>query len=176
MFKKLAIAATAILVASAASAESTAYATVTKVVPNYTNGGSSTQAYQSCKIVSVPVTRTETVREGGSAGEGALAGMIIGGILGNAATGTKDGGKAGAVIGGIIGADKGSKGRLVERNYTVYEDRKVCTTKYREVGNKRVIKNYKITYVWAGVTGTSYTYNNYNVGDQIPVSVSIVAK
>lgn len=176
MFKKFAIAATAIMIASTATAQSTAYATITKVVPNYTNSGTSQQAYQSCEVVSVPVTRTETVREGGSAGEGALAGMIIGGILGKGVSGNDKGAAAGAVIGGIIGADQGGNGRVVERNVTRYEDREVCTTKYRTVQGSRQIKNYKITYEWAGVTGTSYTYNSYNVGDQIPVSVSINAK
>lgn len=176
MFKKFAIAATAIMIASTATAQSTAYATITKVVPNYTNSGTSQQAYQSCEIVSVPITRTETVREGGSSGEGALAGMIIGGILGKGVSGNDKGAAAGAVIGGIIGADKGGNGRTVERNVTRYEDREVCTTKYRTVQGSRQIKNYKITYEWAGVVGSSYTYNTYNVGDQIPVTVTINAK
>lgn len=176
MFKKFAIVATSIIVASTAAAQSTAYATITKVVPNYTNGGTTQQAYQSCEVVSVPVTRTETVREGGSSGEGALAGMIIGGILGKGVSGNDKGAAAGAVIGGIIGAENGGNGRTVEREVTRYENREVCTTKYRQVGNKRVIKNYKITYEWAGVVGSSYTYNTYNVGDQIPVTVTINAK
>ena len=37
------------------------------------------------------------------------------------------------------------------------------------------IKNYTIRYEWNGVRGKSFTYNNYRVGDRIPVSVSINA-
>jgi hypothetical protein len=40
----------------------------------------------------------------------------------------------------------------------------------------RTIKNYKINYNWNGVRGSSYTYNNYSVGDRVPILVSISAK
>ena len=32
------------------------------------------------------------------------------------------------------------------------------------------------TYEWNGIRGKSYTYNNYRIGDQIPINVSISAK
>jgi hypothetical protein len=38
------------------------------------------------------------------------------------------------------------------------------------------LKNYKITYNFYGATGTSYSYNSYNLGDNIPVYVNVTAK
>jgi len=40
----------------------------------------------------------------------------------------------------------------------------------------QTLKNYLIWYEWNGVTGRSYTFNQYSVGDRIPVSISINAK
>ena len=169
--KKL-LTATAIVMAmtTSAMAEATAYATITDIIVNYKNGGSGTrtEAYQLCETKQVPVTR----EEGSSAGEGALAGMIIGGILGKGVSGNDKGAAAGAVIGGIIGADKSGGKRTVTR----YEEMEVCSTRYREVPQRRVVKNYKITYEWNGVVGSSYTYNQYQIGQQIPVTVSINAR
>ncbi len=48
-------------------------------------------------------------KEGATAGEGALGGMILGGVLGKVIGGNDKGAAAGAILGGIIGADKGSK-------------------------------------------------------------------
>ena len=45
-------------------------------------------------------------RTNGSAGEGALLGMILGGTAGKALGGNDKGAAVGAIIGGIIGADK----------------------------------------------------------------------
>tara|TARA_Y100001972_G_C7647275_1_gene325358 strand:- start:485 stop:928 length:444 start_codon:yes stop_codon:yes gene_type:complete len=45
-------------------------------------------------------------RTNGSAGEGALLGMILGGTAGKALGGDDKGAAVGAIIGGIIGADK----------------------------------------------------------------------
>jgi uncharacterized protein YcfJ len=169
MKKLLTATAITMALASSAMAEATAYANIVNVVTNYKNNGSTrTEAYQLCETKQVPVTR----ESGTSAGEGALAGMIIGGIIGKGVTGKDNGAAAGAVIGGIIGADKSGKKRTV----TTYEEMEVCSTRYREVPNARVVKNYKITYEWNGVQGTSYTYNRYQIGDRIPVTVSINAK
>ena len=38
------------------------------------------------------------------------------------------------------------------------------------------IKNYTIRYEWRGIQGSTFTYNNYRVGDRIPVEVTIRAK
>ena len=150
--KKL-LTATAIVMAmtTSAMAEATAYATITDIVVNYKNGGggTKTEAYQLCETKQVPVTR----EEGSSAGN-------------------DKGAAAGAVIGGIIGADKSGGKRTVTR----YEEMEVCSTRYREVPRRRVVKNYKITYEWNGVVGSSYTYNQYQIGQRIPVTVSINAR
>ena len=96
--------------------------------------------------------------------------MIIGGLLGKGVGGNDKGAAAGAVLGGIIAADKNNGRRVV----TGYRIERQCT----EVMNQqqqRQLKNYTITYRWKNVTGQSYTYNRYNVGDRIPVTVSINA-
>jgi uncharacterized protein YcfJ len=97
--------------------------------------------------------------------------MIIGGLLGKGVTGKDKGAAAGAVLGGIIAADSSKANRVV----VGYEPVKKC-----EIVNvpqtTRTIKNYKINYNWNGVRGSSYTYNNYSVGDRVPISVSISAK
>ena len=96
--------------------------------------------------------------------------MIIGGLLGKGVGGNDKGAAAGAVLGGIIAADKNNSRRVV----TGYRIERQCT----EVMNQqqqRQLKNYTITYRWKNVTGQSYTYNRYNVGDRIPVTVSINA-
>ena len=40
----------------------------------------------------------------------------------------------------------------------------------------KTIKNYRIDYEWNGVMGSSYTYNNYVIGQLIPISINIIAK
>ncbi len=97
--------------------------------------------------------------------------MIIGGLLGKGATGKDKGAAAGAVLGGIIaGSPKKTKSRIVG-----YEPVKNCEV--RKVPKTiRHIKNYTIDYKWRGIIGSSYTYNNYSIGDQIPISININAK
>jgi outer membrane lipoprotein SlyB len=81
-----------------------------------------------CDNVETPIYGERTVTtQGGDAGEGALAGMIIGGILGKGVSGNDKGAAAGAVIGGIIGADKAQKGGTrTERYITGYKTERVC--------------------------------------------------
>jgi uncharacterized protein YcfJ len=57
---------------------------------------------------------------------------------------------------------------------TGYQTQRQCETVYVQ-SNQRTVKNYRITYEWNGIRGQSYTYNNYRVGDRIPVNVSINA-
>jgi hypothetical protein len=75
-------------------------------------------------------------------------------------------------MGGIIAADQGNKNKQVVTGYTT--ERQCSEVMIQQ--QVQTIKNYRITYKWQGITGTSYTYNNYNIGDRIPVTVNIVAK
>jgi len=165
----LATAAALSLVATTAAAN-TALARITKIEPRYQTSYQNVPTTQ-CQDVQVPVYGTVT-REG-NAGEGALAGMIIGGLLGKGVTGDDGGAAAGAVIGGVIGADR--SGTRTEQVITGYKTERQCSEVLVQQ-QVQTIKNYRITYRWQGMTGTSYTYNAYNIGDRIPVTVSIVAQ
>lgn len=65
--------------------------------------------------VNTPITQTYCKQ--GSAGQGALEGMIIGGLLGKGITGDDQGAAAGAVLGGVIGADKAGRKCWEETTY-----------------------------------------------------------
>ena len=166
--KKLLATVALIGIASTAQAE-TRYANITRVEPNYQTVYMNVPR-QQCQDVEVPIYGT--VQGGGNAVEGALTGAIIGGILGEA-IGGKNERNAGAIFGAIVGGDKASNGtRQVITGYTT--ERQCSEVMVRE--QQREIKNYTITYRWNGITAQSYTYNRYNVGDRIPVSVSINAQ
>lgn len=164
--KKLLI-TTAILVASATSAMATEYARITKIEPRYQT------SYQnvprtSCQDVEVPVYGN---RGGGATGGDVLGGMIIGGLLGKGVTGKDNGAAAGAVLGGIIAAENNNGRRVV----TGYRLERQCTeVMMREETSS--VKDYRITFEWNGIYGSAYTYNNYSLGQRIPVEVSLRAK
>jgi len=143
------------------------YATITNVTPNY-NTQVIRNPVQECQIIDVPVYGRVG---GGASGSDVLGGMIIGGLLGKGVTGNDKGAAAGAVLGGIISADK-NQGK---QQIVGYRQEQQCNTYYTEE-RVNTIKNYTIRYEWNGVVGKSFTYNRYNVGDRIPVSVSINAK
>jgi uncharacterized protein YcfJ len=159
--------ATIALIGFASSAQAqTYYANITNVTPNYETVWQNVPSTQ-CQDVQVPIYGNTG---GGASGADVLGGMIIGGLLGKGVGGNDKGAAAGAVLGGIIAADKNNGRRVV----TGYRIERQCT----EVMNQqqqRQLKNYTITYRWKNVTGQSYTYNRYNVGDRIPVTVSINA-
>jgi uncharacterized protein YcfJ len=164
--KKLLI-TTAILVASATSAMATEYARITKIEPRYQT------SYQnvprtSCQDVEVPVYGN---RGGGATGGDVLGGMIIGGLLGKGVTGKDNGAAAGAVLGGIIAAEN-NNGRRVVTGYRV--ERQCTEVMMREETSS--VKDYRITFEWNGIYGSAYTYNNYSLGQRIPVEVSLRAK
>ena len=163
--------ATAVLIATAFPAlAETRYARITSVQPNYETVYMNVPRRQ-CQNVEVPIYGT--VRNGGNAGEGALLGMIIGGVIGDAVSGGDGNATAGgAVIGGIIGADRAQNG--TQQVITGYRTERQCSeVMVRE--EQREIRNYTITYEWNGIQNRSYTYNRYQVGDQLPVTVSIIA-
>jgi len=166
MKRSLSTVAALALMATTASAE-TRYATITNIKTNYQEI-TTNQPVNICSDVEVPIYGNTG---GGASGGDVLTGMIIGGLLGKGATGKDNGAAAGAVIGGIIAADQ-NKGQRVITGYRVERQ---CRQENRYT-TQRKVKNYRITYEWDGVRASSYTYNRYNVGDRIPVSVSIVAQ
>ena len=166
--KKLLATVALISAASTANAE-TRYAKITQIQPNYRTVYMNVPQ-QQCQDVQVPIYGT--VQGGGASGGDVLGGMIIGGLLGKGVTGKDDGAAAGAVLGGIIAADKGNQSRQVITGYRIERQ---CTEVMHQQ-QQREIKNYTITYRWNGITGQSYTYNSYRVGDKIPVSISINAQ
>lgn len=166
--KKLLSTAALIVAANTAYAE-TRYATITNIKTNYQTVWQNVPTTQ-CQDVEVPIYGN--VQGGGASGADVLGGMIIGGLLGKGVTGKDDGAAAGAVLGGIIAADQGNKNKRVITGYKV--ERQCSEVMVRQ--ETRQVKNYRITYEWDGIRARSYTYNQYNVGDRIPVSVSIVAQ
>ena len=144
------------------------YAVITNITPNYSYDESYRQK-QSCYVEDQPIFGHRV--NGGAGGGDVLAGMIIGGLLGKGVTGKDKGAAAGAVLGGIIAADSKKANRVV----VGYEPVKKCET-VNVPQTTKTIKNYKIYYNWHGVRGSSYTYNNYSVGERVLISVSISAK
>lgn len=166
--KKLLI-TTAILVSTATASLAQEYARITKIEPRYTTGYQNVPTTQ-CQDVQVPIYGT--VQGGGNAVEGALTGAIIGGILGEA-IGGKNERNAGAIFGAIVGGDKAANGnRQVVTGYTT--ERQCSEVMVRQQVNQ--IRDYRITFEWNGVYGSQYTYNNYSVGQRIPITVNIRAK
>jgi len=166
--KKLLI-TTAVLFATATSAFATEYARITQIEPRYQTTYQNVPRTQ-CQDVEVPIYGT--VQGGGASGGDVLTGMIIGGLLGKGVTGKDDGAAAGAVLGGVIAADKGNQTRQVITGYTT--ERQCSEVMVRQEVNQ--IKDYRITFEWNGVYGSAYTYNNYSVGQRIPVEVNLRAK
>ena len=155
-----------IFVPVAANAEN--YAIITNVTPNYSYTKSYTQE-KSCHTIREPIYGDISSHDTKSGD--VLTGLVLGGLFGKGVTGKDKGAAAGAVLGGIIAAN---------RNKT-----KSTIIGYRKVPNCEIvqsprtiktIKNYRIDYEWGGIFGSSYTHNNYQIGQHIPVSVNIIAK
>jgi uncharacterized protein YcfJ len=163
--KKLLATAAFIVAASQAIAE-TRYARVISVQPNYVTQYQNIPR-QQCQDVEVPVYGQES----GVNTEGAIIGGLVGGILGNqvgGGSGREAATGVGAIAGAIIGGNSGN------RQVTGYRTERQCAeVMVRE--EVRSIRNYTITYEWNGIRGSSYTFNNYSVGDNIAVTVSINA-
>ena len=158
---------TAFLFATATSAMATEYARITKIEPRYQT------SYQnvprtSCQDVEVPVYGNTG---SGASGGDVLGGMIIGGLLGKGATGKDDGAAIGAILGGMVAAEN-NNGRRVVTGYRI--ERQCTEVMMREETSS--VKDYRITFEWNGIYGSAYTYNNYSLGQRIPVEVSLRAK
>lgn len=155
----------AVMFATAASAQE--YATVTNVQPNYVTMTESVPE-RSCRSVDVPIYgQSQSFNQ-----DSAILGGIVGGIIGNQ-IGKGDGNKIATGVGAMTGAIVG--GKRTQQEVVGYRQEQRCSTTYRQEQYQK-LKNYKVRYEWNGVYGTTYTYNNYNVGDQIPVVVSINAR
>jgi len=149
------------------SAES--YATVIKIKPNYQTKTIS-EPQRRCQNIEVPIYGISQTR--GASSSDVLGGMIIGGLLGGTVSGKDRGAAAGAVIGGLMAADQDQQRKRV---IVGYRSERQCNLVQINTEQSH-IKNYRITYEWNGIRGKSYTYNNYRIGDQIPINVSISAK
>jgi len=152
-------------VASTAQAD-TRYAEITRVDPNWVTV---TQNIPTTECYNVEVPIYGNAGGGASAGD-VLGGMIIGGLIGKGVTNKDNGAAAGAVLGGMIAADKKNNRQAI----VGYKQEQRCEKRFTTEQSQQ-IKNYTIWYSWNGIQGRSYTYNKYNVGDQIPISVSINA-
>ena len=166
--KLLSTAALAMVVACAPAYAETFRATITKVEPNWGYRDVSVPTTH-CQNVEVPVYGT--VQGGGASGGDVLAGMIIGGLLGKGITNKDNGAAAGAVLGGVIAADKNNSRQQIVGYKTERQCQQVVSYE-----TERYLKNNKIYFTWNGINGSAYTYNNYSIGTQIPITISIQAK
>ena len=154
--------------ASSASAEE--YATVTSIKPNYQNVSVPRQR-TDCRVNQVPIYGS--VQGQASTGD-TIVGAIIGGAIGNQ-VGGGSGKDAATVLGAIIGADIANKRPTQQQQIIGYREEQTCNNvTYYETQEE--IKNYTIRYEWRGIQGSTRTYNNYRVGDRIPVEITVRAK
>ena len=155
----------------ATSALAEEYATVTTVKHNYQNV--QVPRYRTdCRVNQVPIYGNV---QGGQASTGdTIVGAIIGGAIGNH-VGGGSGKDAATVLGAIIGADIVNKRPQQKQQIIGYREEQTCNnvTFYE---TQEEIKNYTIRYEWRGIQGSTRTYNNYRVGDRIPVEITIRAK
>ena len=165
---KLFTAAVMLIATTLPSYADTVRATITNIQPIYHNTTIRTPS-NICQDVEVPVYGT--VQSGGASGGDVLTGMIIGGLLGKGVSGNDKGAAAGAVLGGIISADNKRSKQVI----TGYRLERQCHTTYINE-TQRQLKHYKIRFTWNGINGSAATYNVYQIGDRIPVEVSLRAK
>lgn len=141
-------------------------AIVVDVEPNWIEV-SRTVPVESCGITQVPIY--ETVQSQGATGLDVLFGSVFGGLLGKAVTDKDEGAVAGAVIGGVVAAEAG---RAPELRIVGYEDKEICTTRYVQ-RTESVPEDYTIQYDWNGYRGWGVVKDQYVVGDEIEVNVSV---
>jgi len=149
---------------SAMAAEPVRYATINKVQPNYENVSVS-QPRTVCRDLEVPIYGNSNQSSSGDV----LGGMILGGILGKGVTGKDNGAAVGAILGGIVAADNNNNRQIVG-----YRMERQCQQN-NSTHTERQLKNFTIWYSWNGHYGKSWTFNQYNVGDRIPVTVTVNA-
>lgn len=170
MYKLLATVAVISTISFATSASADEYATITAVKPNYQNV--QVPRYRTdCRVNQVPIYGN--VQGQASTGD-TIVGAIIGGAIGNQ-VGGGSGKDAATVLGAIIGADVANKRGSQSQEIVGYREEQTCkNVTYYETQEE--LKNYTIRYEWRGIQGSTRTYNNYRVGDRIPVEVTVRAK
>ena len=165
----LATVAAVCLAAATTAASAEDYATITSVKPNYQTV--QTPKYRTdCRMNEVPVYGNT---QGQASTGDTLFGALIGGVVGNQFGGGK-GKDAATVLGAIIGADTANKNSSRQQIIGYRQEQTCNNVTFYETQQK--IKNYTIRYEWNGIQGRTATYNNYRVGDSIPIHVSIQAK
>ena len=122
---------------------------------------------ESCGITQVPIY--ENVQAQGATGLDVLFGSVFGGLLGKAVTDKDEGAVAGADIGGVVAAEAG---RAPQLRIVGYEEKEICTTRYVQRTDS-VPKDYTIQYDWNGYQGWGIVDDQYEVGDEIEVNVSV---
>lgn len=141
------------------------YAKITKVTPNY--------EYQQVVDTKCRYQNHHKSSQTHSNPEAAevLGAMIIGGIIGKGITGKGEGAAVGAILGAAAAAT--ADNYKVNHHKPRHHKQKCRTGKPVTI---KVLKNYRIEYVWNGVLGSSYTYNHYSRGDYLPITININAK
>jgi uncharacterized protein YcfJ len=153
-------------IGSCASPATAEIAIVTNVEPNWIKVVR-TVPVESCDIAQVPIY--ENVQGQGATGLEVLFGSVFGGLLGKAVTDKDEGAIAGAVIGGAVVAEAG---RAPQLRIVGYESKEICTTRYVQ-RTESVPEDYTIQYDWNGYQGWGVVKDQYVVGDEIEVNVSV---
>lgn len=123
-------------------------------------------------VLEVPVEscRVETVayneRRGGDSFGGTVMGGLIGAAIGKEIGHSGHATAAGGLIGAAIGNDIGSGSRRVTR----YEDREVCSSRYRTEYERQLV-GYDVSYSYDG--RIYHTETHRHPGDRIAVDVAL---
>ena len=150
---------------------------VTSVSPNYVTV-TINKPKQECRDIDIPIY---SQRQGNNSDPimGNILGAIVGGVVGNqfgGGNGNKAATAAGAAIGAITGGNiaQNQNGNN-QRNIVGYRRESRCET-INMFTNQQKIKDYLAKYEYNGHYGSVYTYNQFNVGDQITLEMDLRAK
>ena len=136
----------------------TVRATVSRIQPIYQNTTVSVPS-NTCRDVEVPIYG-EMQGQTSNSGD-----VLLGAIIAGAAIG--------AFTGAVIAGENGKSNTI--QVITGYSLERRCYTNYVNHTEKQ-LKHYKIWFTWNGIKGSAVTYNQYQVGNRIPVEVSLRAK
>tara|TARA_X000001382_G_scaffold126759_1_gene113752 strand:- start:239 stop:763 length:525 start_codon:yes stop_codon:yes gene_type:complete len=164
--KKLLSILSLVAVGACATPAAAETATVTHVEPNWIEVVR-TVPVKKCSVAQVPIY--EQVNGQGATGLDVLFGTLFGGLAGKALTDKDEGAVAGAVIGGVVAAEAGRSPQL---RIVGYEDKEICTNRYVQ-RTESVPEDYTIQYDWNGYQGWGVVDDQYIVGDEIEVNVSV---
>lgn len=168
--KNIILSALILCASTVVSSAGNLYARVVQVEPKYESVVEYTPI-KICRDEQIPIYGQAQQNTDNSGN--VLLGMILGGVSGKVITGDDGGAAMGAIAGGLIGSNQNNNNS--QRPIVGYQTVQNCSTENRQTSSTQ-IKNYKITYDFHGALGTSYSYNNYNIGDNIPVTVNVIAQ